>query len=1425
MKKRVSSLLLALVLLVSLLPLGTLSAKAAESNAPTISVESVEAFPGSTVTVNVDIKNNPGILGAKLTLSYGEGLTLTAAASPENNAFGALSFTKPGKLASPCNFVWDGTKLNEEDIKDGSILTLTFQVSDGVQEGQTIPVELSYAEGDIVGEDIVGGDLKPVTIKMENSGIKVINYILGDVNRDKVVTPVDLIMLRRHLAGGYDNLNTDTLAADVDKNGVVNVLDLLYIRRHIAGGYSPCPLCPTEHAHPLEATAYKAATCTQNGNIAYWHCKTCDKYFSNEEGTAEITQEKTVIPATGHTPNAAGTACATCGASLTGKYKVQFNCGMIDPSEYDLLVINKNAEGTDKMMYSSSEDTVLPTLHMDTYTFVGWSDQTGRIYQDNIIPAGTTGNLILKDNWISQRNRAKPKTTLDKPLVVEDTDNQVIYFGYEIGTIENVPLYTTQELQCVNGIITIIEKNTTHNISKEEMQSLESTIAKKTTDSTQVTLSKELTDITEVTSKSIKEYGYEKEAAEEHARSQSKTQSVSNSVGGSSEKYVYNDSTVKNSTNQNYVVNKNFDTGVSFELETGFKNTTEASAGLSFPIDIISVNAGIKNTTEVSANTDTKAYMDYSVGTSKTWNKDTYASKTQVNSQTDSKNWNSTSASSYTGTEETSQRVSEAFHEMISNEYGYGKTYSETNGSSEQRGYTEASSKSSQSKTEYTYTEQTIKSETKAMQTTGHTYGNYRLVMAGTMHVFAVVGYDVAKGDYFVYTYNILGDGTQNDGWHEMIDYTYDRSFQDHENTVMPFEIPYYVEEYVNSRIVNTKGLEYSYNNQKHTAIVEKYNGTDEVVYVPSYAVDEHGTAYKVTGIKAGAFQGNENIVAVSLGRYISEIPQEAFKDCTALENVICPAVTSIGDRAFQGCTSLNEFTVSKQITNLGENVFDGVKHVSAAVGYDTSKMEDSEKLEAEKTMSEVTAAVAASGAKSISLDISNVPKDVRLDLQVASGDEFELTGEGKEFANLTLVSHADTTKIKRILLQNYQSIPLKIYSENVELYAVDILDCKSLGLLFGHAQTKLTLSGTNTITSKGENAAILKSATVSFANSGRLNVSGDILCVNGVNAVSDPNGRIYFDHGEYKAASQEDFEKYEKGAVTVTFDANGGEASENSRQVYLGEKIAQLPSATRAYYTFDGWYTERNGGTRVTENQPFTEDTTLYAHWKNGWTAWSDTEPPEDYTGEVETREVYSYRTKSTTTSSSTLGAPWVLYNTTSAWGPYGGWSGWSTSPAYASDSTQVETRTGYYYYYYVCPSCGKHNHGWGTGACYTWAGGCGGSIPESAWHEYYSATPYSSTVDYHGTSRYYVYAEEGLSFCVRDSSNSYYRPPVTQYRYQSRSKVYTYYYYKWSDWSAWTTTEQTASDTREVQSKTQYRYLDAVENQDKPSSSEAEK
>ena len=47
--------------------------------------------------------------------------------------------------------------------------------------------------------------------------------------------------------------------------------------------------------HKLTATAAKAATCAATGNIAYWTCATCKKYFSDKDGKNEITQAQTVV--------------------------------------------------------------------------------------------------------------------------------------------------------------------------------------------------------------------------------------------------------------------------------------------------------------------------------------------------------------------------------------------------------------------------------------------------------------------------------------------------------------------------------------------------------------------------------------------------------------------------------------------------------------------------------------------------------------------------------------------------------------------------------------------------------------------------------------------------------------------------------------------------------------------------------------------------------------------------------------------------------------------------------------------------------------------------------------------------------------------------------------------------------------------------
>ena len=70
--------------------------------------------------------------------------------------------------------------------------------------------------------------------------------------------------------------------------------------------------------------------------------------------------------------------------------------------------------------------------------------------------------------------------------------------------------------------------------------------------------------------------------------------------------------------------------------------------------------------------------------------------------------------------------------------------------------------------------------------------------------------------------------------------------------------------------------------------------------------------------------------------------------------------------------------------------------------------------------------------------------------------------------------------------------------------------------------------------------------------------------------------------------------------AITITFDAitNGGATDETSRSINYGAPIGILPTATRQYYKFSGWFTAPTKGTKVTQTTTFTAATTLYAQF-----------------------------------------------------------------------------------------------------------------------------------------------------------------------------------------------------------------------------------
>lgn len=67
-----------------------------------------------------------------------------------------------------------------------------------------------------------------------------------------------------------------------------------------------------------------------------------------------------------------------------------------------------------------------------------------------------------------------------------------------------------------------------------------------------------------------------------------------------------------------------------------------------------------------------------------------------------------------------------------------------------------------------------------------------------------------------------------------------------------------------------------------------------------------------------------------------------------------------------------------------------------------------------------------------------------------------------------------------------------------------------------------------------------------------------------------------------------------------VTFAPNGGSVTTTSKTVTYNTQYGDLPTPTRANYTFAGWYTAASGGSKVESTTKYTNAaaTTLYAHW-----------------------------------------------------------------------------------------------------------------------------------------------------------------------------------------------------------------------------------
>ena len=197
------------------------------SDAPQIVVESKTTSAGSTVAVNISIANNPGIVSMTLHVNFDSRLELVSVQDT-----GLL----PGKVHStvmlnPYTLAWENDSATQNYTVNGTLVTLTFNVPENLEEGD-YAVSVSY---DSEGYEIYDFNAEPVDFAVVNGKISVTDIIYGDVNGDGKVNNLDRLILTRYLANWPDYpASRIKPGADTNADGKINNLDRLILTRHLA---------------------------------------------------------------------------------------------------------------------------------------------------------------------------------------------------------------------------------------------------------------------------------------------------------------------------------------------------------------------------------------------------------------------------------------------------------------------------------------------------------------------------------------------------------------------------------------------------------------------------------------------------------------------------------------------------------------------------------------------------------------------------------------------------------------------------------------------------------------------------------------------------------------------------------------------------------------------------------------------------------------------------------------------------------------------------------------------------------------------------------------------------------------------------------------------------------------------------------------
>lgn len=227
MYKRIGRLGISILLVILLLCCSVVSAFANtvvqnENSPPQFFVSSENVLVGDTFSVEVGIKNNPGITALQLKLEYDESyLTLT---NIDHCTLFSNSSTSSNKYSSPFKISWFSQQSLDETC-NGTIAVLTFSVNKDATKGST-QIKLSYDE-----DNVFNSDFENITFETVSGDITIVDFIPGDINDDKTINMKDIVLLQQYL-NSFD-VNINSKAADVYFDSAINMKDIALLQKYL----------------------------------------------------------------------------------------------------------------------------------------------------------------------------------------------------------------------------------------------------------------------------------------------------------------------------------------------------------------------------------------------------------------------------------------------------------------------------------------------------------------------------------------------------------------------------------------------------------------------------------------------------------------------------------------------------------------------------------------------------------------------------------------------------------------------------------------------------------------------------------------------------------------------------------------------------------------------------------------------------------------------------------------------------------------------------------------------------------------------------------------------------------------------------------------------------------------------------------------